>query len=134
MGTGESTPEFPLEDNHYTLTVDIWAQVRAACECLISKVLPFLTERTVNLEEQEQICSLILLAHSRLVHIKGFPAEWIKEHSKWDIPGVVRVDKVTFEQVRFELWLYYYTCLQRKFNINYLLECMEATNLDTLYL
>ena len=134
LGTAESTPEFILEGNNYIVPVDIWAQVRAACECLRASVLPFLTQRTVNLEEEEQICSLILLAHSRLVHIKGFPAEWIKEHSQWDIPGIVRVDKVTFEQVRFELWLYYYTCLQRDFNINYLLGCMEAANLDTLYL
>ena len=103
LGTAESTPEFPLEDNNYIVPVDIWAQVRAACECLRSSVLPFLTQGTVNLEEEEQVCSLILLAHSRLVHIKGFPAEWVKEHSKWDIPGIVRVDRITFEQVRFAL-------------------------------
>ena len=134
LGTGESTPEFPLENNNYILPVDIWVQVRTACECLRSRVLPFLTVATTDLEEEEQVCSLILLAHSRLEHIKGFPAEWIKKQSKWNIPGSVKVDKVTFEQVRFELWLYYYTCLQRNLNINYLLGCMEASNLDTSYL
>ena len=30
LGTGESTPGFPLEDNNYILPVDIWVQVRAA--------------------------------------------------------------------------------------------------------
>ena len=134
LGTAESTPGFPLENKNYILPIDIWVQVRTACDCLRAKVLPFLTAFSTDLEEEEQACSLILLAHSRLAHTKGFPAEWIKRQSRWQLPGKVKVDKITFEQVRFEIWLYYYTCIQLNINISYLLECMEAANLDTTYL
>ena len=104
-GSGASTPNFPLVGNNYILPVDIWVQVRASCECLRSRVLPFITVNSTDLEEEALCCSLIVLANSRLHFTQGFPAEWIKEHSKWQIPGTVQVDKETFQQVRFELWL-----------------------------
>ena len=132
--SGASTPDFPLVENNYILPVDIWVQVRASCECLRSRVLPFLTVHSADPEEEALCCSIIVLANSRLHFTQGFPAEWIQEKFKWQIPGTVQVDKKTFEQARFELWIYYYTCLKRKFNINYLLECIEANNLDTLYI
>ena len=110
-GSGDSTSDFPLVGNNYVLPVDIWAQVKASCECLRSRVLPFLTVSSIDVEEKEQSCNLIILAISRLHFTKGFPAEWIRDHSKWNIPGIVQVDKKTFEEVRFELWLNYYSCL-----------------------
>ena len=132
--SGDSTPEFILTGDYYYIPADIWVQVRASCECLILRVIPLLTISTSDLEEEHLYCSIIILVDTSLTIHQGFPTEFIKENSKWNIPGQVKVDKVTFEQARFELWIYYHTCLQHDFNISYLLECIEAVDLDTLYL
>ena len=49
-----STPNFTLVEGHYILPVDIWVQVRASCECLRSRVLPFITRISSDLEEDKR--------------------------------------------------------------------------------
>ena len=129
----DSTPTFILAGETYFIPSDIWVHFRASCECLRKRVLPFLTNSTTDLDKEQLYCAIIILADTSLTIHQGFPNPFIKESSKWHIPGQVRVDKVTFEQARIELWIYYHTCLKHNINISYLLEFIESVDLEALF-